>query len=235
MSTFKFKQFEILQADNAMKVGTDAMVLGALVNPSGHERMLDIGSGTGVIALMLAQRAPDLRIEAIELDVVSSKEAEFNFQNSPWSDRLKVHQGDFLEFSSDEKFDLLVSNPPYFQTRNENPDERKARTRHESFLPMDKMLKHAFDLAAENASLWVIVPVEVLDSWLEVASNIGWFISEIILIVGKENGTVKRTILHFTKRKSKVKMDSLTIRRENNNYTEGYKELTRDFHFNKLP
>lgn len=234
MSVFKFKQFDVVQADSAMKVGTDAMVLGSLIDTSSCKNALDIGTGTGVIALMLAQRVPQLQIEAIELDVVSLKEAEFNFQNSSWSDHLKVHQGDFLEFVSDKKFDLLVSNPPYFQTRNENRDERKARSRHESFLPMVKMLQHAFDLSTENASLWVIVPVEVVYDWLKTSSVIGWYVSERISIIGKENGAEKRTVLHFTKQKFDTQNFSLTIRKENNNYTDAYKELTADFHFNEL-
>ena len=131
MSNFRFKQFEITQNDNAMKVGTDAMVLGSFVNSHGRKKGLDVGSGTGVLSLMIAQNNSDISIDAVELDALSAAEGELNFKNSPWPERLKTHHCDFLEYETEEKYDLIVSNPPYYQTTLVNNDDRKANARHE--------------------------------------------------------------------------------------------------------
>ncbi len=134
MSVFKFKHFSVKQSDSAMKVGTDAMLLGAFVETENKTQALDIGTGTGVLSLMLAQKNETLQITAIDIDELSAKEALINFQNSSWTNRLNVYHADFLSFKTENQYDLIVSNPPYFSTTNENKDERKAQARHISSL-----------------------------------------------------------------------------------------------------
>lgn len=236
MSVFRFKEFSVKQESSAMKVGTDAMLLGSVVNTIHSKRILDIGTGTGVIALMMAQRYSKAEISAIEVDEASAFEAMENFQNSPWSDRFSVIHADFLEHSFDKKFDLIVSNPPYFQTRLENDDPRKSQARHESALPMADMLGKVSDLLVNFGNFWVIVPTEVHELWMDAAVDNGLSCATNISIFGKEGGGMKRNVLEFTKTQAKteVKLSELTIRNNDGAYTDEYIELTDMFHFNKL-
>lgn len=234
MSTFRFKQFPILQADNAMKVGTDAMLLGAIAHHQSPQNILDIGTGTGVLSLMLAQKYSESTIHAVELDELAAKECQLNFDRSPWASRLKIDQRDFMSFESLEKFDLLISNPPYYQTRLENQDARKSRARHEASLPVTSMLRKSVELMHEHSSLWVIIPSENLESWLEKAESIQLFCVEGIAIYGKKNAPPKRHILSFCLVDLPLKSSSFTIRDENGDYTQEYIDLTFDFHFNDL-
>ena len=234
MSVFRFKQFSILQAESAMKVGTDAMLLGATSETLNPSTILDVGTGTGVVALMLAQRNPNAVIHAVEVDPQSAEECRKNFEISPWTERLTVHMNDFLSFQSDIKFDLIVSNPPYYQTRLENQDDRKSRARHESALPVDKMMERVGALLSDGGEFRVIIPTETLGNWLENAGEAGLFCNDQIDVYGKKNATPKRCILSF-RRKSELKTtQNIVIRDINGSYTDQYINLTKDFHFNDL-
>jgi len=217
-----------------MKVGTDAMLLGASVEADNPGKILDIGAGTGVIALMLAQQFPRSELTAIEIDDLSAKECDHNFKNSAWSDRLQVFQGDFMEHEFFRSFDLIVSNPPYYQTRLENNDARTSQARHEFALPMQAMLKKVARLLENAGSFWVIIPSEIAERWREAANSHGLFVASEIHIYGKEQGPVKRVIFGFGKEVVTVQKTSLTIRRIEGTYTDEYVELTKTFHYNKL-
>jgi len=230
MSVFKFRHFNILQADNPMKVGTDAMILGSIIDASGKTRGLDIGAGTGVLSLMIAQRNPAIEINAVEIDDLASTECQSNFDTSPWEERLSVHSGDFLDFTFDETFDLIFSNPPYYQTRNENLEHRKAAARHESSLPMKEMVTRICELLTDQGDFWVIVPSEVAEVWFDECRNAGLFINLAIDVTGKEEGPVKRIILRASADKKPEERRTLTIRNTDGEYTKAYKELTRNFH-----
>lgn len=242
MSVFRFKEFSVKQESSAMKVGTDAMLLGTVVNTYHDKRILDIGTGTGVIALIMAQRYSKSEISAIEVDEASAFEAMENFQNSPWSDRLSVIHADFLEHSFDQKFDLIVSNPPYFQTRLENNDPRKSQARHESALPMKAMLKKVSQMLTKFGYFWVIVPFEVRGIWTETAEEFGLQCVERRDIFGKRGGSAKRIILGFASSELEfdpqdllyTSLNQICIRNEEGKYTRQYVELTEAFHFNKL-
>lgn len=239
MSVFRFKEFYVKQEQSAMKVGTDAMLLGALVQSRKPDTILDIGTGTGVIALMLAQRFSRAKIAAVELDALSAEEASFNFRNSPWNSHLSIIQSDFLEYAFDQSFDLIVSNPPYYQSRLENKEERKAQTRHESALPMNLMLEKVFGLLTDSGAFWVIIPSEIENVWIEAAEKNYLDCVSKISIIGKEEGPVKRVILQFKRNSENLggsfpSLKTLTIRDANNAYTDAYIELTKDFHYNSL-
>lgn len=234
MSTFQFKQFDIVQKDNAMKVGTDSMVLGAFINAQGKKRGLDIGSGTGVLSLMVAQTNSEIKIDAVELDERSAKECDLNFSNSKWSDRLKTHTGDFLKFDSKERFDLIISNPPYYQTTLVNEDDRKANARHEQSLPMNEFIIKARNLLTDDGEFWFIVPAEDQHVWKKACTSANLHMVEKITINGKEGGEAKRVIYVFVNQRCILEEFSFSVRNKANDYTDEYKELTKEFHFNEL-
>lgn len=242
MSVFRFKQFSVKQELSAMKVGTDAMLLGSLVESKSPGSILDIGSGTGVISLMMAQRFPEANCTGIELDEASAFEALENFQASPWTNNLEVIQSDFLEYSFSKKYDLIVSNPPYYQSRLENSDPRKTRARHESALPMEAMLEKVSGLLSHLGTLWVIVPVEVWKKWIDAATTHGLQCIGRKDIYGKKGGEVKRVVLAFALSTLQLdpqemiftEFDKIFIRNSEGNYTQQYIELTKEFHYQDL-
>lgn len=240
MSVFRFKQFEVKQEHSAMKVGTDAMLLGSLIQADRPRNVLDVGTGTGVLALMMAQNFSEARITGIEVDEASASEAASNFQNSSWADRLDIIQADFLTFNADQKFDLIVSNPPYYQSRLENQNSRKAQARHESALPMADMVRKVTELLTDDGTFWVIVPSEVHELWIESAVENGLSCATKISIQGKKGGEVKRNVLEFRRgahldsARCAMNRMELTIRNIDGTYTDQYIELTEEFHFNNL-
>ncbi|XOV67366.1 MAG: tRNA1(Val) (adenine(37)-N6)-methyltransferase [Fluviicola sp.] len=239
MSVFRFKQFSIQQEKSAMKVGTDAMLLGSLVEANEPKEIFDIGTGTGVIALMLAQRFSEAKITAIEIDTLSYMEAYDNFFNSPWKERLIAVNRNLFDYTPNIQFDLIVSNPPYYQTRLENQDARKSQARHESALPMEEMLEKVANLLSDKGTFWVIIPSEVNDRWIRSATKFGLKCRTNISIIGKEGGTVKRNILEFQTTAAhfepvEILKKTMTIRNSEGAYTNEYIELTREFHYNDL-
>lgn len=234
MSLFRFKQFEIIQQDNAMKVGTDAMILGAFIQSKGKLKGLDIGAGTGVLSLMIAQQSPEISILGIELDPLSAEECGVNFRNSPFSNRLTIAQGNFLEIEINEKFDLIFSNPPYYQTTNLNHDARKAQARHDQSLPMSLFVKRAAEMMSSEADLWIIVPAEHAKNWEEACALNQLFMNHSISVFGKRGGEAKRVICAFSNVRKARSESKLIIRDEQNSYTKEYIELTNHFHFNEL-
>lgn len=235
MSTFRFKQFQIIQEDNAMKVGTDSMLLGSLVSVESKSNFLDIGAGTGVISLMLLQRNPRMKGVSIEIDELSSAECSKNVALSPWSSNLSVENIDFTEFESELKFDLIVSNPPYFQSRNLNDDERKARARHESSLPVNVLLSNAKRHMSENCDLWLVIPFEDFENWIQNAQDVNLFLKKRIDIYGKEYAVrPKRVIVNLNKTKSELIHSRFSIRNNESEYSDEYIELTKDYHLMKL-
>jgi len=234
MSVFRFKEFSVNQTNSAMKVGTDAMLLGALAFGENPTQILDIGAGTGVLSLMMAQQYPQATITAVELDSLSAKECTENFNTSKWSSRMTVLFQDFLAFESGSKFDLIISNPPYYQSRLENDDPRKARARHEASLPVLEMLTRIKELLSVHGDFWVIIPSETKTDWLEKAESQELFCANEIEIFGKKNAAPKRCILSFHHARSKRRTSSLIVRDEAGCYTEHYIKLTSHFHWNDL-
>lgn len=230
MSVFQFKHFSIFQKEAAMKVGTDAMLLGAFVETENKQNALDIGTGTGVLALMMAQRNISLAIDAVEIDELSAKEAKLNFENSLWLNRLNVHQADFLSFETEKQYDLIVSNPPYFSTTNENQDERKAQARHVSSLAIAPFIKRVSALLSPNGHFWLIIPHDDFDLWhSQIVAN-GLHISKRINIIGKEGNEPIRCILKIDFSIFETQTKLFCIRNNDHSYTDEYVELTKEFH-----
>lgn len=234
MSVFKFKQFDVQQRDSAMKVGTDAMVLGALINVQGKDNGLDIGAGTGVLSLMVAQNNSLINITAVELDEPSFEECALNFQQSVWKDRLRVVNADFINFDSSDKYDLIFSNPPYYQTKLPGKDKRLSAAKHEASLPMRSIVTGSRRLLSEKGEIWLIVPFADHERWVDEFNANDLWCNRLISISGKIGEKPNRAVLSFSFKNIQYLNNKLAVRDVEGNYTDEYKKLTKDFHFNKL-
>jgi len=227
---FNFKYFSVKQSDSAMKVGTDSMLLGAFVDVKHNLKGLDIGSGTGVLSLMVAQKNSQIEIDAIEIDSLASKECSYNFEQSAWSDRLQCYNQDFIDFDSNKKYDLIFSNPPYYTTTKYNDDLRRTAARHEESLPIKLLLDNAQKHLSINGVVWLILPYSDFEKWNSIARDFGLFCSIKIKIKGKENKKPNRVIASFGTSEYPVKTKNFVLRNDDNSYTDEYISLTKEFH-----
>ncbi len=231
MSTFKFKHFSISQANSTMKVGTDAMLLGSIVSWKNEPRtILDIGTGTGVLGLMLAQRTKCTQISAIEIDEAACSEAELNFQNSSWSDRLSAIHNDILTIDFSSKFDLIISNPPYYENSLVSESERTSRAKHAEFLPAELLVKKVAEMLHSHGVFWVIVPAENRELWIAHARENGFHLQKSVCIIGKLRQGEKRRILSFGFDEVKIVFSESVVRDADGNYSAEYIKLTKEFH-----
>ena len=222
--SFRFKQFSIRNDRAALKVGTDAVLLGAAMTllPS-DRRALDIGTGTGVIALMAAQRAPQLEIEAIDIDGPSAEEAGINFMNSPWPGRLSARHCALADY------DLIFSNPPYYDNSLRNPDERISTARHSSRLT----LAHIFDFASswltDGGRLSLILPSDARISSLRTAASFGFHPFRTIMVRTVETKPPKRVIFELSRHDIADSQEFITLMKDGGRSPE-YSLLTQGFY-----
>jgi tRNA1Val (adenine37-N6)-methyltransferase len=229
-SHFSFKQFTILQDRAAFRVGTDGVLLGASADLSCVNRILDIGTGTGLIAIMLAQRC-NAEIVAIEPDSGSFNQCVQNVANCRWKERIKVENTALQDYHSHEKFDLIVTNPPYFSESLKNPDARKSASRHNDSLSNDELLKGASRLMAEGGRLQLIMPYAEGSIFIAEASAYGLYCNSILKIRPLPSSEVKRMILTFSHQKIMTVEKFLTIEHgKRHEFTEEYINLTKDFY-----
>jgi tRNA1Val (adenine37-N6)-methyltransferase len=227
---FNFKQFAIKQDKAAFKVGTDSVLLGASAYIAGISRILDVGSGTGVIALMLAQRC-NAEIVAIEPDYDSFIQCMKNIDNSRWRDRIRVENTSLQDYNSDLKFDLIVTNPPYFSDSLKNPDPGKSSSRHNDSLPNDELLQNAVRLLAEKGRLQLILPYTEGNIFIAEASVYGLYCNSILKIRPLPTSEIRRMILIFSHQKTRTAEKFLTIENgKRHEFTEEYINLTREFY-----
>ena len=229
MAGFKFKQFAVEQDDVAMKVGTDGVLLGAWAECEGARRILDIGTGTGVIALQMAQRNPTAQVQAVEIDETAARRARANFDNSPWAERLEVEQTPVQEFSPAEKFDLIISNPPYFVDSLLPPDAKRSTARHTHDLTFEELDRAVCRLLAENGKFALILPVTEFEKYLSLT------LLHLIRrcdICPIEGGATKRVMGEFAKQKpTEMAYENIAIERgQRGDYTDEYRALTKDFY-----
>ena len=229
MSGFRFKQFAVEQDDVAMKVGTDGVLLGAWADCEGAKRILDIGTGTGVIALMMAQRNVEAKIHAVEIDETASKRARSNFDLSPWAERLEVECCAVQEFAPSEKFDLIISNPPYFVDSLLPPDAKRSTARHTHDLSFEELDKAVCRLLAEDGRFALILPTTEFDKYLAITQLCLCRRCDVHPTVGSPT---KRVMAEFAKQKvDAVALENITIEQERRgDYTEEYRTLTKDFY-----
>lgn len=227
MKTFKFQQFEIQQSSQVFRVGTDAVLLGVWADMSDAENMLEVGTGTGIISLMLAQRNPKTKITAIDIDKNAVNLAKLNFENSPFSERLKVVWKDFNQFETKEKFDSIVSNPPYFE---ENTSSKDILARQKITLNFQQLIQNTAKLLSENGQFCAIVPLEFSEEMLVLAEKENLFLTQKINIFGIKYGECKRLILTFSKRFQPLQETDFVIEKSPRNYSDDYLERTKAFH-----
>lgn len=217
-----------------MKVGTDAMVLGAIVCGENPKNILDIGAGSGVLSLMMAQKFLNAEVVGVEMDVNACKDCSSNFLGSDWNDRLKMIHADFLEYDPQFKFDLILSNPPFFENSLKNDLALKSLARHNDSLPIEQLVAKVSEILDRDGSFWVILPNDQAEKLISVGKKFGLFPQRIIELFGKPNRLTRKVLqLNFSDR-SIVNTSFLIIRDSDGAYTEEYKRLTGDFHDRKL-
>lgn len=227
---FQFKQFKINQSNCAMKVGTDGVLLGAWTDVENVKSILDIGTGTGLIALMLAQRSNAL-INAIEIDKDAYIQAKDNIENSNWNDRIKIQNVSLQDFVTDEKFDLIVCNPPYFQNSLKNPDEKKTIARHTVTLTFDELIDYSVKILSPLGRLVVIIPFSEIDSFMKKAENQKLSLNKILNVKPNATKEIKRVICEFEFIKKPFSESYLTIEKgSRHEYSDEYISLTKDFY-----
>ncbi|MBK7410644.1 MAG: methyltransferase [Saprospirales bacterium] len=208
---FRFQQFTILQDRCLMKVGTDGVLLGAWTPVEGAKTILDIGTGTGLIALMLAQRAPGALIHAVELDAPSAEQAAENAIASPWGDRVSVIPQGIQEFAlhATTRYDLIVSNPPFFYGGLKSPRAERNRVRHAETLTFGELLKTVAHLLAPTGRFCVILPQAEGTAFQQIALSFGLFHTRIREVCGRSGKPVERLLLQFERESRPVLREPL--------------------------
>lgn len=229
---FQFKQFKIIQEKAAMKVGTDGVLLGAWVNISGANTMLDVGTGTGIIDLMLAQRSR-ANITGIEIEKNAAGEAAENARNSPWPNRISIHHKSFQEFAatSQNQFDCIVSNPPFFENNKKPADSNLAMARHSDLLSFTDLAEGAKKLLTAKGKLALILPADSAPKFIETAKHHGLYLSFLTEVKPNPQKPANRSLMEFTQKPQQPEKTSLSIRNdEGSDFSPQYKMLTHDFY-----
>jgi len=230
--SFTFKQFVVHQDRCAMKVGTDGTLLGAwaaLDRPDG--RILDIGTGTGLIALMMAQRYPQAHVTAIDIDAEAVSQATENVRQSPFAERIQVCQADVNSFESAEKYDAIVCNPPYFNNALTCPDNQRTQARHTLSLSYQQLMAAAYRLLSEEGRFSLIMPSDFSRQLESEAHLAGFFLSRVYGIRTIEGKPIKRYLIELRKQpQAEVVKKDVLIEDTPNVRSEWYRELTKDFY-----
>ncbi|MFI3292066.1 MAG: methyltransferase [Rikenellaceae bacterium] len=232
MSTFRFKQFEVAQDRTAMKVGTDGVLLGAWAKITGTEQnILDIGTGTGLIALMMAQRSSAQNIIGVEIDPLSAQQASENMASSPWSSRLSVEQTPIQNFTPAQKFDLIVSNPPYFVDSLLAKGESRTIARHTTELSFEDLVKSVTRLLSIEGRFALILPTAEAQLFDNVAEGV-LYPTRRSFICGKRGGEIKRIMSEYSLTKPDEIIDEKIAIRDTppNDYSLEYRAITADFY-----
>lgn len=227
---FAFKQFTVRHDRCAMKVGTDGVLLGAWTDLSHSRRILDIGTGTGLIALMLAQRCMDARITAIDLDSAAVEQAQENIQASPWKDRIEALQQDICTYHPNGTFDTIVSNPPYFIDSLKCPDSQRSTARHTDTLDADRLIGKVSELLTSGGRFSIILPAEQTEDLIRVAGEKGLHPSRQTWVITRPGLSPKRILMEFRKIPVTLQPDELVIELERHVYSEEYIALTKEFY-----
>lgn len=242
MGIFNFKRFSVVNERSAMKVNTDGVLLGAAMTIYPSDRsFLDVGTGTGTIALMAAQRISDIsvqsseyKIDAVDLDEPSIQEAAVNFQNSPWVNHIMAHHAafdDFAESHRDCSYDLIFSNPPYFEDSLLAPEERRSQARHTADgLSYRELLDFAKTALTENGRLAIVLPADQEQSLCRYARMSGLHLFRILRVRTVPRKAPTRIIAEFSRHRIESPAEELLTIQKEGKYTDEYLSLTRDFY-----
>ncbi len=213
-----------------MKVGTDGTLLGAWAKADNPKQILDIGTGTGIIAMMMAQRFENAQVKAIELEINASQQAAENFQNTRWSNRLISEHISLQNFQHTPSFDLIVSNPPYFENNLKPTRKQRKQARHTDTLSFESLIEYSSKLLNKNGSLAIILPSENKSKVEKIAKNHKLHINRLCWVKGTEKTTIKRALLQFSFQENRLEETTLIIEKERHLYTDEYTRLCKDFY-----
>lgn len=229
MGNFRFKQFEIEQDRCAMKVGTDGVLLGAWAQ--GGRRILDIGSGTGLISLMMAQRFPEAEVVGIDMDADACGQARENVMASPFRDRVEIECCRLQDFGATGVFDAIVSNPPFFVDSLKNPDSKRTMARHTDSLPFRDLFAGVKRLLSDDGIFSAIVPVEVVEQFVAESCILGFYLIRKCGVKTVERKQPKRFMLSFAKHRiSPYEEHVETMMDSQGNRSKWYRKITEEFY-----
>ena len=230
---FIFKQFTIKQDRCAMKIGTDAVLLGAWTPLNNRpSTILDIGAGTGVLSLMMAQRSEAETLDALEIDGNAYEQCVENFENSVWADRLFCYHASLQEFAEgiDTKYDLIICNPPFYSEDYKTNSPKRNKARFQDAMPFEHIVKSISVLMAKNGGLSIILPFLEEDRFIKIATKIGLEPKNICRVRGNISSEIKRSLIYFTYSKIETEITEMTIEISRHKYTKEYFNLTKDFY-----
>jgi tRNA1Val (adenine37-N6)-methyltransferase len=228
---FQFKQFAVKQQVSAMKVGTDSVLLGCYCKVQNAKHILDIGTGTGLLALMLAQKSEAL-IDAVETDEAAATEADFNFSQSPWANRITLHRQRIQEFTTQQTYDVIICNPPYYRHKAsmDIADEQRSMARHDKDLPFTALL-HCIQLnLKDTGTAWLILPDKEAGELLKQLDANGLYLQHIIYIHSIEHKKPNRHILVLCKTSATPTEQHMAVYDAKGNPTPEYRQLTKDYY-----
>jgi tRNA1Val (adenine37-N6)-methyltransferase len=234
-TAFAFKQFNVKQDKCAMKVGTDAVLLGSWIQPNGSTHILDIGTGTGVIALMLAQKT-NASIVGIDIDVSATQQAQENVDESKFKNSITLFNTSFQDYvkTTALKFQLIVSNPPFFEQSLKSSDEKRSNARHADVLPFDDLLDGVIKLLDVKGKFCLILPTLEAEKFRNMAQKKGLYLSKLLRVKSRvDKDTDKRHLMQFEFTPTEFSEETIAIEEdERHSYTQAYKELTKAYYIN---
>ncbi len=233
MKPFDFKEFSVSQDNTAMKIGTDAVLLGAWTCiDDAVFSVLDIGAGTGILALQMAQRSDAELIDAVEIEANAYEQCVANFEQSDWGNRLFCYHASLEEFVDEieEPYDLIISNPPFYTSTYKELEQARAMARHTESLSFDELLSACAEMLTENGQCAFIIPFEQEAAFLEIAKKNALFPCRITHVKGREGAAIKRSLLQLSFARCKVQATNLTIEIERHVYTKEYIDLVKSFY-----
>jgi tRNA1Val (adenine37-N6)-methyltransferase len=233
-TVFYFQQFAVQHTHSSMKVGTDGVLLGAWTNVADAHRVLDIGTGTGLLALMLAQRTQgSVLIDAVEIQEPACRDAEVNFEQSQWRQRITLHHRAIQAHHPEQLYDLIISNPPYFQNSLKSPDENRNVSRHTDTLTFQELINHSQRLLTSAGRLSLILPATEAAAFTELGSQHGLHLLRRCVFRTLPDKPESRWLMEFSRNPGPLEETSLLLYAEPGVYAPAYVQLTRDFYLIK--
>lgn len=231
--SFQFKQFSVEDNKSTMKVGTDAVLLGTWTTIQNIKNILEIGTGSGVISLMLAQRT-EAQIEAIDIDKNSANQANDNFQDSPWGKRLNAFHFSLNDFKKKQskKYDLIFSNPPFFIDSLKSPNKNKTLSKHTDELSYADLIQGVIHFLSPQGKVCLILPYTESKSFISLARIENLYLNNQLLIKPKKDKAANRVLMEFSFKKTQVEEDEIYLRETDNSFSDDYKNLSKDYYLN---
>jgi tRNA1Val (adenine37-N6)-methyltransferase len=229
-SYFQFKQFRVEQDRCAMKVCTDACIQGAYTCAPNAKRILDIGCGTGLLSLMMAQRHPAAYIDAVEIEVNAYKQALENVSSSPWADRIRVQHLPVQSFSASLPYDLIIVNPPFYPRHLRSPNKQRNQAHHHDSLSFQELAKACKSLLAPEGYCSILLPPEQADEFAGIAAGEGLYASHELEIRESHSHQPHRSIRQYGQHQKSFSLDRLNIRDEDNSYSQAFRKLLQPYY-----